>query len=213
MTFTFLELAAFVVTPAKIWLAIRTAFTPLELVAVLFTLGNVWLAIKEKIWTWPTGIASVLLYLIVFWRSHLYLNAGLQIVYFVLSIHGWYEWLHGGVGKTELKITHASSRMWAVLLSAGGVLTLGLFLALRLTAHDASLPIADAVTTAFSLVGQYMLNMKIVENWLIWAIVDVIYVVMFIDQKLYPTAVLYAFFVFLCVKGLIDWRRSARASA
>jgi len=83
-------------------------FTPLEIAAVIFTLANVWLAVKENIWTWPTGIASVLLYLVVFWRSHLYLNAGLQLVYFALSIHGWYEWLHGGENKTELKITRAS---------------------------------------------------------------------------------------------------------
>lgn len=190
-----MTLIAIVITPANVWLAIRQAFTPLEMAAVIFTLINVWLAIKEKIWTWPAGIASVLLYFVVFWRSHLYLNAGLQIVYFVMSIHGWYEWLHGGANKGELTITHASSRMWAVLMSIGVGITLILLWLLRLTAHDASLPIWDAVTTSFSLVGQYMLNMKIVQNWLIWALVDVIYVVMFIDQKLYPTAILYAFFV------------------
>jgi nicotinamide mononucleotide transporter len=210
---TLIEAPAILPFVGKVWLMVRSAFTPLELVAVVFTLANVWLAIKEKIWTWPAGIISVLLYLIVFWRAHLYLNAWLQVVYFVMSIHGWYEWLHGGAHKTELTITKASPRMWAVLMSAGAVITLVLLWLLRLTAHDASLPIADAVTTAFSLVGQYMLNMKIVENWLMWAIVDVIYVVMFIDQKLYPTAVLYAFFVFLCLKGLLDWHRSARASA
>jgi len=98
-----LTFIAAVVTPSSVWLAIRAAFTPLEMAAVLFTLINVWLAIKEKIWTWPAGIASVLLYLVVFWRSHLYLNAGLQIVYFVMSIHGWYEWLHGGVEKISAK--------------------------------------------------------------------------------------------------------------
>jgi nicotinamide mononucleotide transporter len=213
LTLTLIEAGTALSALGKLWLIVSAAFTPLEMVAVLFTLANVWLAIKENIWTWPTGIASVLLYLVVFWRTHLYLNAGLQIIYFVLSIHGWYEWLHGGVNKTELTITHASPRMWAVLMSIGAALTLALLWLLRLTTHDASLPIWDAVTTAFSIVGQYMLNMKIVENWLIWAIVDVIYVVMFIDQKLYPTAVLYAFFVFLCLKGLIDWRRSAHASA
>lgn len=213
MTFTFIVAVTTFSTLAKVWLAIRSNFTPLEMAAVVFTLANVWLAIKENMWTWPTGIASVLLYLVVFWRSHLYLNASLQVVYFVLSIHGWYEWLHGGVNKSELRITRASSRMWGALMSIGAVLTLLLFWLLRAAAHDASLPIWDAVTTAFSIVGQYMLNMKIVENWIIWAAVDVIYVVMFIDQKLYPTAVLYAFFVFLCVKGLLDWRRSALASA
>ena len=213
MILTLIESSSVLPLVGKVWLMIRTAFTPLELVAVVFTLVNVWLAIKEKMWTWPAGIASVLLYLIVFWRSHLYLNAWLQVVYFVMSIHGWYEWLHGGKNKTELRITRANPRMWAALMSIGAAITLILLWLLRLTAHDASLPIWDALTTAFSLVGQYMLNMKIVENWLIWALVDIIYVVMFIDQKLYPTAILYAFFVFLCVKGLIDWRRSSFASA
>jgi nicotinamide mononucleotide transporter len=204
-----LQIVAF--TPADLWIALK-AMTLLEIVAVLFTLANVWLMVKENIWGWPAGIISVLLYLVVFWRSHLYMNAALQIVYFVLSIHGWYEWLHGGENKTERKIKIASSKMWAVLMSAGIVLTVGFFWLLRVTSHDASLPIWDALTTAFSIVGQFMLNTKIVENWLIWAIVDVIYVFMFIDQKLYLTAVLYAFFVVLCLKGLIDWRRIAHAS-
>ena len=104
MILTLLESPAILPFVGKVWLMVRTAFTPLELVAVLFTLANVWLAIKEKIWTWPAGIVSVLLYFIVFWRSHLYLNAGLQVVYLVLSIHGWYEWLHGGENKSELHV-------------------------------------------------------------------------------------------------------------
>lgn len=187
--------------------------SPLEIAAVIFTLANVWLAVKENIWTWPTGIVSVLLYLLVFWRTHLYLNAGLQIVYFVLSIHGWYEWLHGGANKSELRVTHASPRTWAATMAAGVLLTGVLLYVLRVTATNPSLPIWDALTTAFSLVGQWMLNMKIVENWVIWAAVDVIYVVMFINQKLYLTTGLYAFFIFLCVKGYVDWRRSAAAVA
>jgi nicotinamide mononucleotide transporter len=207
---TLLQIVTF--TPADLWVALK-AMTLLEIVAVVFTLANVWLMVKENIWGWPAGIISVLLYLVVFWRSHLYMNAGLQIVYFVLSIHGWYEWLHGGENKTERRIKIASSKVWAILMSVGIVLTVGFFWLLRATSHDASLPIWDALTTAFSIVGQYMLNTKLVENWLIWAIVDVIYVFMFIDQKLYLTAVLYAFFVVLCLKGLLDWRRAAKASA
>src|SRR5438105_12405733 len=135
--------------------------TPLEILAVAFTLANVWLAIKENMWTWPTGIVSVILYGVVFYQSRLYANAGLQVVFFVMSIHGWFEWLHGGKNKTELTITKATPRMWAVLMSIGAVITLILLWLLRLTADDASLPIWDALTTAFSLVGQYMLNMKI----------------------------------------------------
>jgi len=213
VTFTLIGTVAIFSELAKVWLAIRSNFTPLEMAAVVFTLANVWLAIKENMWTWPTGIASVLLYLVVFWRSHLYLNAGLQIIYFVLSIHGWYEWLHGGVNKSERRISNASGLTWAATMPTGVALMLVLLYLERRFAPGASLPFWDAFTTAFSLVGQYMLNMKIIENWIIWAIVDVIYVFMFINQKLYPTAVLYAFLLVLSVKGLLDWRRSALASA
>jgi len=86
--------------------------TLLEIAAIAFTLVNVWLAIKENMWTWPTGIVSVILYAVVFYQSRLYANAGLQVVYFVMSIHGWYEWLHGGVNKTELHVRRTTGRQW-----------------------------------------------------------------------------------------------------
>jgi nicotinamide mononucleotide transporter len=188
-------------------------FSPLEIAAFLVTAVNVWLAVKENIWTWPAGIVSVILFFVYFWQQGLYLNAALQVVYFVLSIHGWYEWLHGGVNRTERRIAYASRLTWAVTMPLGVALT---FVLLGLEQHytkTASLPVWDAVTTAFSLVGQYMLNMKIIENWLIWAAVDVIYVFIFIDQKSPLFTALYAFFIYLCVKGYVDWRRSLLAAS
>src|SRR6185436_4626012 len=86
--------------------------TPLEIAAVAFTLVNVWLAVKENIWCWPFGIVGVVLYAVVNYQAKFYANAGLQIVYLVLSIHGWYEWLHGGVNRTELRMSAATARQW-----------------------------------------------------------------------------------------------------
>jgi nicotinamide mononucleotide transporter len=188
-------------------------WTAIELGAVLFTLVNVWLAVKENMWTWPTGIVAVLLTFVLYLHQLIYLNAWLQIVYFVLSIHGWYEWLHGGVNKTERRISYASARTWMVTMPAGLLLTAALFYLERRFAPAGTLPFWDALTTAFSIVGQYMLNMKIIENWIIWAIVDVMYVFMLIDQHLYFLAALNAFLCILCVKGLIDWRRTERSFA
>lgn len=188
-------------------------WTAIELGAVLFTLVNVWLAVKENMWTWPTGIVAVLLTFVLYLHQLIYLNAWLQIVYFVLSIHGWYEWLHGGVNKTERRISYASRRTWLVTMPAGLLLTAALFYLERRFAPAGSLKFWDALTTAFSIVGQYMLNMKIIENWIIWAIVDVIYVFMLIDQHLYYLAALNAFLFILCIKGIIDWRRTERRFA
>jgi nicotinamide mononucleotide transporter len=183
-------------------------FTPLEIAAVAFTLVNVWLAVKENIWTWPTGIVSVLLYLVVTWQAHLYANALLQILYFALSIHGWYEWLHGGQNKTERQISNATPTIWLLSVAGGAILTLPIFYLLRKTGSSSS-PVMDAATTAYSIVGQVLLNLKIMETWIFWALVDIVYVVIYVQQSLRLTAALYGFFILLCVKGYIDWRRTA----
>ena len=186
--------------------------TSLEAVAVLFILANVWLMVKENIWGWPAGIAGVILYAVVNYRAHLYSNAGLQIVYLILSIHGWYEWLHGGAGRSELQITRASRRVWLYCSLAGVAGTFVLLGFLRLTT-DAAFPIWDASTTSFSLVAQWMLNEKITENWLWWLVIDIVYVPIYIFGKLPLTAALYALFCVLSVKGYVDWKRSVRPGA
>jgi len=185
-------------------------FTPLEVLAVAFILANVWLAVKVNIWTWPTGIVGVLLYLIVNWRAHLYANALLQILYFILSIHGWWEWLHGGEHRSERPITKASGRVWAMTIAGGAVMTLPMYW-LLVRSGTSSSPVMDSATTAYSIVGQVLLNLKYVENWIIWIAVDIVYVVIYVQQSLMLTAVLYALFVVMCFKGYVDWRKTEQA--
>jgi len=181
--------------------------TPLETAAFLFTAVNVWLAAKENIWCWPTGIGSVILYFFVNYQAGFYANAGLQIVYLGLSIHGWYEWLHGGMNRTELRVSRTSARRWIWCISAGVVLTAILMVVLRLV-EGAEQPFWDASTTAFSLVAQWMLNKKLFENWALWIIVDVIYVPLYFYRGLSLTAILYAILTLIAVKGYLDWKRS-----
>lgn len=181
-------------------------WTPLEIAAIAFTLANVWLAVKQNIWTWPTGIASVILYGIVFYQSRFFANAGLQVVYLVLSIHGWYEWLHGGANHAELHVRKTTRRQWMGCAIAGVVLTAALMWLLKVV--QGSAPFADASTTAFSIVAQWMLNEKLLENWLIWLAVDIVYVPMFFANGRPASAILYAIFCVLAVKGFIDWRKS-----
>jgi nicotinamide mononucleotide transporter len=184
--------------------------TPLETAAVLFTLANVWLAVKENIWCWPTGIVGVILYAVVNYEARLYSNAALQVIYLVLSIHGWYEWLHGGTNRSQLTVTRAGLRTLSICLGAGLLMSGILVLVLRATT-DAALPLWDASTTAFSLVAQWMMNEKLVENWLLWLAVDVIYVPIYAFRSYPMTAALYAIFCLLAWKGYVDWKRSVRS--
>jgi len=181
-----------------------------EILAVLFGIVSVYLSTREHIWSWPTALVNVALYFVVFFEAKLYADMGLQVVYFVLSLYGWYEWLYGGENRTELHVSRTSRSLGVRLLVIGvaSAAILGTMLA-RFT--DAALPYLDSATTSTSLVAQWMMTRKILENWIVWAVVDVVYVGMFIFKKLYLTAGLYAVFLVLAIMGYVQWKRSLTA--
>jgi nicotinamide mononucleotide transporter len=184
---------------------------PWEAAGVLFGILSVWLIVRENVWGWPTGLVNVLLFIVVFWKARLYADMGLQVVYVVLCVAGWWSWLHGGTGHGALAVGRAPRAAVAWLGAAG--LALAAVLGLTLYRHtDASLPFWDASTTSFSLVAQWMQTRKWLENWWVWIVVDAVYVGIYVSKQLYLTAGLYVVFLGLAVQGALAWRRSLPVS-
>ena len=181
--------------------------SPLELIAAVVGAVSVYLSVRQNIWSWPTAIVNVVLYTLVFYDAKLYADMGLQVIYAVLSIYGWYEWLHGGENKTELHVSRTGPRL-AGILSIIGLAGAGILGVVLRGATDAALPFMDSFLSSTSLVAQWMMTKKKLENWLVWIGVDVLYVGVFIFKHLYLTAGLYAVFLVLAIRGYIDWRRS-----
>ena len=181
----------------------------IEIVAAVFGVVSVFLSTRQNIWSWPTAIVNVGLYIFVFFGAKLYADTGLQVVYVVLNAYGWYHWLYGGKNRTELAVSRTSARLGALLVGIGLAATavIGTLLA-RTT--DASLPYIDSMTTSTSLVAQWMMTRKLLENWLIWVAVDVVYIWMYIYKSLYVTAILYFVFLVLSAMGYMQWRKSLR---
>ena len=184
----------------------------LETIAVAFGIISVYLSVRQNIWSWPTAIVNVLLYFLVFRDAKLYADMGLQLVYFALSVYGWYEWLYGGKNRTQLKVSRLATRTGVILVAivVVGVASLGTLLA---KSTDAALPYLDSLTTSTSLAAQWMMTRKILENWAVWMAVDVVYVGMFIFKGLFATAGLYAVFFVLAAIGHAQWKRSSRTES
>lgn len=186
-------------------------WSPLEVTAAAFGVISVFLSTRQIIWSWPTAIVNVTLYTVVFFQGRLYGQMGLQVIYLVLSVYGWYQWLHGGEQHGALRVSRAPARLLALLAVLNIAAWIGLAALLRRT--DAALPWLDAFLTTTSLVAQWMMTRKILESWILWIAVDVIYVPMFISQRLYATAMLYTAFLILAVMGFVEWRRSLASRA
>lgn len=171
----------------------------------------VWLTVFENVWNFPIGIANSVFLGVLFLEQKLFADAGLQLMFIVLGFQGWYLWLFGGEKRTELPIARVRPNdLW----QSGGLLAIGLpLLWYRLVAIQDSSPFLDALITILSIVAQILLNRKRIENWFVWMVVDVISVGLYVYKEIYLTAVLYALFLLLCVKGYQHWRKELAAVA
>ncbi|MFE2143939.1 nicotinamide riboside transporter PnuC [Streptomyces sp. NPDC059456] len=172
----------------------------------------VWLVARQHVANWPIGIANNVFFIVLFLRSGLYADAGLQIVFVALAAYGWWTWTHGGgPGSAQaLPVRRTTRTEWAALGAAGAAGVLGLTLLLsRVT--DSTVPFWDALTTALSLMATYGQCRKLLESWWLWIAADLVYIPLYAYKGLYLTSALYAGFLALCVVGLLGWRRTMPA--
>ncbi len=168
----------------------------------------VWLTVKQSVWNFPLSLMNVGAFLFVFAHARLYADAGLQVVYFILTLIGWWMWLYGGRGRTALRVTQVTPVEAALVATCGAVLYLGLW---RLLNHvGGSATMWDALTTSLSLCAQWLLNRKRLATWYCWIAVDVIYIPLYAYKHLYLTSILYAVFLCMAIIGLLEWRKACR---
>jgi nicotinamide mononucleotide transporter len=168
----------------------------------------VWLTVRGHIANFGVGIANSGFFLVLFASSRLWADSALQIMFIALGVIGWWQWLFGGAGRTALVVRRATPRVLPASVAAVVVGTFGLTLLLRAT--DDAAPFWDALTTALSLVAQWLLNTKKIETWYFWIAADCIYVPLYLSRDLNLTAAIYLLFLGLCLAGLRSWRRAAR---
>ena len=182
----------------------------IEIIAASLGLVAIYLQIKQKIWYWPVSIVLVSLYIIVYIEAKLYADMSLQVYYLVVSFYGWYYWIFGKrEDRTKkLPVKFVSRRLGIGLFIISVLLFIGISQIL-IYFTDSDLPYWDAFTTALSFVATWMLARKIIENWLVWIIVDAVSVGIYIYKELYPTTVLFTVLTILAVAGYFAWKKDA----
>ncbi len=192
-----------------------TAFTAwgapttwLELIAVVVALAMVACNIRQIHWGWPLAIISSVMYFAIFWHSKLYGEATLQVFFAVVALWGWWQWLRGvRPDGSALKVSTLNPSGTIKTIAASAVFTWATALFL-IKYTDSDVPWLDAFPTALSVVGQFLLGRKFLENWLVWLVVNLASVGLFTYKGLWLTVGLYAVFAVLSVWGWVQWKRT-----
>lgn len=181
--------------------------TWLEVAAFWIALAMVLANFRVHPVAWPLAIVSSLLYGLLFLDSRLYGEAALQLVFVAVALWGWWQWLRGTTGDgAPLRVRRMAPRERALVAA----LTLAAWpvLGWLLDRHtDSDVPYLDALPTVGSIAGQLLLGRKLIENWAVWAGVNVVSVALFATKGLWLTVLLYALFAVLSVVGWRAWRR------
>ena len=185
--------------------------TWLEVSAFVLSVWMVLANMRVQLIAWPLAIASSLAYLLLFAHSRLYGESGLQLLFVAVAAWGWWQWRFGRQADgAALKVRFLGTRArWALAAATFAVWPLLGLLLQRVT--DTDVPFADALPTAGSVAGQWLLGRQYVENWPVWVAVNVVSIGLFAYKGLWLTVVLYALFVVLALVGWRAWARRVSA--
>jgi len=179
--------------------------TLLEFAAVIASLVGVWLGTTGKQIMWPWWALSSALYGWLFLNYDLYASAALQVVFISAAIWGWFGWGPKGAISKNL------SWVKRVVIFGGGFVT-WLVITPWLISLGAAAAQPDAFGLVFSVIAQVLMVLEYRENWMLWFIVDALYVALYWSQDLKFTSLLYVLFTAIAIRGWINWKKLVRTA-
>ena len=178
----------------------------LQIVGTLLGLIYLWLEYKANIWVWIVGAIMPMVHGVLYLESGIYADAAMQLYYVAAGIYGLAVWRRKPK-RSDDGVIRRTPRSWIFpLVVVYALLHVALyFLLVEFT--DSRVPLFDSMSTALSIVAMWMLSRKLVEQWLVWLVVDMISVGLYLYKGIPLTACLYTVYCILAVAGYLRWTR------
>ncbi|MFK4294274.1 nicotinamide riboside transporter PnuC [Bacillus sp. RC250] len=184
---------------------IRSSY--IEIFASVMGIINVWLLAREKVSNFLFGMITVAVFLYIFTTQGLYALAVLAAFQFIFNVYGWYYWIACS-GEEKVKPTvRLDLKGWIIYILFILVAWIG-WGYYQVRYLESTSPYLDALNAVLGLVAQFMLSRKILENWHLWILYNIVSIVIYISTGLYVMLVLAIINLFLCIDGLLEWKKN-----
>ncbi|MEK4576420.1 nicotinamide riboside transporter PnuC [Bacillus sp. FSL R12-0074] len=184
---------------------IRSSY--IEIFASVMGIINVWLLAREKVSNFLFGMITVAVFLYIFTTQGLYAMAVLAAFQFIFNVYGWYYWIARS-GEEKVKPTvRLDLKGWIIYILFILVAWIG-WGYYQVRYLESTSPYLDALNAVLGLVAQFMLSRKILENWHLWILYNIVSIVIYISTGLYVMLVLAIINLFLCMDGLLEWKKN-----
>ena len=171
--------------------------------ALLGILGVI-LTIYQKIACWPVSIVSVMVSSYSFYHAGLFGDSALQILYLFQSVYGWLIWKKNEELKHTVAYHIPKNKTFFFTYFTFGQAIAYYFILVNL---NSTVALADALLTAASVTATYMMSKKWIESWILWILIDLSYIILYLEKDLTPYAIQYFIFTLLALNGFLQWRK------
>lgn len=183
----------------------------LEIAGFSIGLLYLWWEYQADSRVWLASVIMPAISMWIYFSKGLYADFGINIYYLLIAIYGFRTWTkkakdNNGVVKRIHQITHTPLWAWVMALISAGVLWYVIWWIL-VNVTDSTVPVADAFTTALSIVGLWMMARKYLEQWFVWLIVDIVCSGLYCYKGIYFYCGLYGVYSVIAVFGYLKWRR------
>jgi nicotinamide mononucleotide transporter len=181
----------------------------LEAIAVVFGFLSVWFSKKNKIWVFPTGMVSTLIFVYLLLKWNLLGDMIINAYYFIMSVYGWYIWTRkdNDTIVNPISKTTKKEQTISIFLFLGALV----FVYIIYTFSDKWTnwtAYVDTFTTGIFFVGMWLMAKRKIENWLFWIVGDIISVPLYAYKGLVLTSIQYFVFTFIAIFGYLAWKKS-----
>lgn len=178
----------------------------LDITTTALGLAYILLEYKASVWMWVVGFFMQSLGIVLYYQKGLYADCGMEFYYLAMTVYGFIAWMRHKQKTADLPIRHIPMRMAFIWIGIGLALWLIIYL---LLSHftNSNVPVADAFTTALSVVGIWALARKYLEQWFVWIVVDVVTCGLYFYKGIPFKASLYALYVVIAVFGYFAWKK------
>ena len=181
----------------------------LEIVAVIFGFLSVWFSKQNKIWVFPTGMISTLIFVYLLFKWELLGDMLINGYYFIMSIYGWYIWTRK-VDKThvnQISTTTFKEKKISIVLFTAALLFVFIIYQ-KFDKWTSWVAYIDTITTAIFFVGMWLMAKRKIENWVFWIIGDLISVPLYLYKGFTFTSFQYFGFTFIAIFGYLAWKKN-----
>jgi nicotinamide mononucleotide transporter len=181
----------------------------LEIIAVIFGFLSVWFSKQNKIWVFPTGMVSTLIFVYLLLKWELLGDLMINAYYFIMSVYGWYIWTRkvDATQVTQISTTTTKEKKLAVVIFLATLIFV--YLVYNYNEKWTSwVAYVDTFTTAIFFVGMWLMAKRKIENWLFWIVGDLISVPLYLYKGFTFTSFQYFGFTFIAIFGYLAWKKN-----